>query len=78
MEIVGVAWRGGDRIGKSMYDYLDVEKGDREDVIIGTHEDVIKEGVADLVIISTDSFTKDNFVKIKYCLEKKNKCYLYC
>lgn len=70
VEIVGVAWRG-DRIGKSMYDYLDVEKGDREDVIIGTHEDVIKEGVADLVIISTDSFTKDNFVKIKYCLEKK-------
>ncbi len=26
MEIVGVAWRGGDRIGKSMYDYLDVER----------------------------------------------------
>lgn len=70
IEIVGVAWRG-ERIGKSMYDYLDVERGDRKDVIIGTHEDVIKEGAADLVVISTDSFTKDNFDKIKFCLENK-------
>ncbi|TCS90584.1 4-hydroxy-tetrahydrodipicolinate reductase [Keratinibaculum paraultunense] len=70
VEIVGVAWRG-ERIGKSMYDYLDVERGDRKDVIIGTYEEVIKEGAADIVIISTDSFVKDNFDKIKYCLEKK-------
>lgn len=70
VEIVGVAWRG-ERIGKSMYDYLDVEKGDREDVIIGTYEEVIKEGAADIVVISTDSFVKDSFDKIKYCLEKK-------
>lgn len=70
VEIVGVAWRG-ERIGKSMYDYLDVERGDREDVIIGTYEEVIKEGAADIVVISTDSFVKDSFDKIKYCLEKK-------
>lgn len=70
VEIVGVAWRG-ERIGKSMYDYLDVEKGDREDVIIGTYEEVIKEGAADIVVISTDSFVKDSFDKIKYCLERK-------
>lgn len=70
VEIVGVAWRG-ERIGKSMYDYLDVEKGDREEVIIGAYEDVIKEGLADLVIISTDSFVKESFDKIKYCLERK-------
>jgi 4-hydroxy-tetrahydrodipicolinate reductase len=70
VEIAGVAWRG-DRIGKSIYDYLDVERGNREDIIIGTPEDVIKKGIADLVIISTDSFTKNNFEKIKYCLERK-------
>ncbi len=70
IEIVGVAWRG-ERIGKSMYDYLDVERGDREDVIIGTYEEVIKEGAADIVVISTDSFVKDSFDKIKYCLERK-------
>lgn len=70
VEIVGVAWRG-ERIGKSMYDYLDVERGDREDVIIGTYEEVIKEGAADIVVISTDSFVKDSFDKIKYCLERK-------
>ncbi len=54
-----------------MYDYLDVERGDREDVIIGTYEEVIKEGAADIVVISTDSFVKDSFDKIKYCLERK-------
>lgn len=70
VEIVGVAWRG-ERIGKSMYDYLDVERGDRKDVIIGTYEEVIKEGAADIVVISTDSFVKDSFDKIKYCLERK-------
>lgn len=70
VEIVGVAWRG-ERIGKSMYDYLDVERGDRKDVIIGTYEEVIKEGAADIVVISTDSFVTDSFDKIKYCLERK-------
>ncbi len=70
VEIVGVVWRG-ERIGKSMYEYLDVERGDRKDVIIGTYDEVIKEGAADIVVISTDSFTRDNFDKIKYCLERK-------
>ena len=42
VEIVGVAGRTY-RLGKSMYEYLDVERGDRPDVIIGTYDEVITE-----------------------------------
>ncbi len=70
VEIVGVVGRTY-RLGKSMYDYLDVERGDREDIIIKEYDELIKEKAADVVIISTDSFTKNNFDKIKLCLENK-------
>lgn len=70
VDLVGVVLRGP-KIGKSMYDFLDMERGDRKDLIAGSFEDEIKEGAADIVIIATDSFTKDNFAKIKYCLERK-------
>ncbi|MFA7533940.1 MAG: Gfo/Idh/MocA family oxidoreductase, partial [Tissierellaceae bacterium] len=70
VDVVGAIVRG-DKIGKSMYDFLDIEREDRRDLLTGSYEDVIKEGAADVVIIATDSFTKDNFDKIKYCLERK-------
>lgn len=70
VDIVGVVGRGA-KIGKSMYEFLDVERGNREDVKIGSFEDVIKEGSADVVLIATDSFTRNAFDKIKYCLERK-------
>ena len=70
VDIVGVVGRGA-KIGKSMYEFLDVERGNREDVKIGAFEDVIKEGSADVVLIATDSFTRNAFDKIKYCLERK-------
>ncbi|NLK36206.1 MAG: dihydrodipicolinate reductase [Gracilibacteraceae bacterium] len=70
VEIVGVVGRGA-KIGKSMYDYIKTERGNRKDVIIGSYEDVIKEKAADVVLICTDSFTRKVFDKIKYCLEKK-------
>ena len=70
VEIVGVVGRG-QKIGKSMYEFLDVEKGDREDIIIGSYDKVITKGAADIVLIATDSFTKDTFDKIKHCLENK-------
>lgn len=70
VEIVGVVGRGN-RVGKSMYEYLDVERGNRPDVIIGTENDVIKEKAADVVLLCTDSFTKNAFEKIKFVVEKK-------
>lgn len=70
VEIVGVVGRTY-RLGKSMYEYLDVERGDRPDIIIGSYDEIIKEGAADIVLISTNSFVRDSFDKIKYCLENK-------
>ncbi|MBV1756740.1 MAG: NADP-binding protein [Dethiosulfatibacter sp.] len=70
VEIVGVVGRGK-KIGTSMYDYLNTEKGDRKDVLLGSYEDIITEKAADVAVLCTDSFTKEAFDKIKYCLEKK-------
>jgi 4-hydroxy-tetrahydrodipicolinate reductase len=70
VDIVGAVGRG-DKIGKSMYDYIETPRGDRPDVIIGTPEDVIKEKSADVVLTATDSFTKAAFDRLKFCLEKK-------
>ncbi|HHV38013.1 MAG TPA: NADP-binding protein [Tepidimicrobium sp.] len=70
VEIVGVVGRTY-RLGKSMYEYLDVERGSGPDIIIGSYDEIIKEGAADIVLISTNSFVKDSFDKIKYCLENK-------
>lgn len=70
VEIVGAVGRG-DKIGKSMYDYLSVERGDRPDVIIGSPEDIITEKAADVVLCCTDSFTKKAFDRLKFVLEKK-------
>lgn len=69
VDIVGVVdWEG--KIGKSMYEYVKTPRGDRADVVIGAAEDVIKPGKADIVIICTDSFTRNVFPKIKYVVEQ--------
>lgn len=70
IEIVGVVGRGA-KLGKSMYEFLDVEKGNNKDILIGSEEEILKEKAADVVLICTDSFTKTAFPKIKYCLERK-------
>ncbi|NLY45321.1 MAG: NADP-binding protein [Tissierella sp.] len=70
VDIVGAVVRG-DKIGKSMYNFVDVERGDREDLLTGSYEEVINEGAADIVVIATDSFTRDSFDKMKYCLTRK-------
>ncbi|WP_053957036.1 2,4-diaminopentanoate dehydrogenase [Inediibacterium massiliense] len=70
VDIVGVVGRGK-KIGTSMYDYLSVERGDRPDILLGAYDEMITEKAADVVLICTDSFTKNAFEKIKFCLEKK-------
>lgn len=70
VDIVGAVGRG-DKIGKSMFDYIETPRGNRPDVIIGSPEDVIKEKAADVVLCCTDSFTKTAFDRLKFCLEKK-------
>ena len=70
VDIVGAVGRGA-KVGKSMYDYISTPRGDRPDVIIGSPEDVIKEGAADVVLCCTDSFTKSAFDRLKFVLERK-------
>ena len=73
VDIVGVAGRGA-KLGKSMYDYIKPPRGDCPDVIIGTPEDVIKEKSADVVLLCTDSFTRNAFERIKFILKRKINC----
>lgn len=70
VDIVGVVGRGA-KIGKSMYELIGVERGDRPDVLVGAPEDVIKEKAADVVLCCTDSYTKVAFERLKFCLERK-------
>lgn len=70
VDIVGVVGRGA-KVGKSMYDFIETPRGNRPDVLIGTPEDVIQEKAADVVLCCTDSFTKNAFDRLKFCLEKK-------
>jgi 4-hydroxy-tetrahydrodipicolinate reductase len=71
VEVVGVCDLHEARVGKSMYDILEVERGDRPDVIINPEiEEVAYKGSCDVCLIATDSFTKKAFNKIKYVLEQ--------
>lgn len=70
VEIVGVVGRGK-KLGKSMYDYIQTERGDKPDILIGTPEEVITEKSADVVLTATDSYTKSAFDRLKFVLEKK-------
>lgn len=72
VEIVGVI--GNRSKGKNFYDYVGLEQGDRPDLIIGSDEEIIKPGAADIVMLATDSFTKDSFPKMKTILENKINC----
>lgn len=70
VEIVGVIDIGA-KLGKSMFDYIKTERGDRPDVLIQSEDDLLKEKAADIVILCTNSFTKDAFPKIKKVVENK-------
>ncbi|MDD2494041.1 MAG: 2,4-diaminopentanoate dehydrogenase [Tissierellia bacterium] len=70
VDIVGAVGRGA-KIGKSMYELIGVERGDRPEVLVGSPEDVIKEKAADVVLCCTDSYTSKAFDRLKFVLEKK-------
>lgn len=72
VDIVGVCDMHPNRVGKSIYGVLGVERGERPEAIIKESiEDVVYEGSCDICLIATDSFTKKAFPKIKYVLEQK-------
>lgn len=72
VEIVGVCDMSPNKIGKSIYEVLDVDRENRPEVIIKDNiEDVLTEKSCDICLCATDSFTKNAFPKLKYALEKK-------
>lgn len=71
VDIVGVCARG-QKIGKSMYELLEIERGDRREVIINPDiEKILTETNPDVCLCATDSFTKEAFPKLKVVLENK-------
>lgn len=73
VDIVGCVGRN-QKVGKSMYDFLEVDRGNRPDVIIDEADKVLTEKAADVVILCTDSFTKSAFPRMKQILEAKINC----
>ena len=72
VEIVSVCDMHPDRVGKSIYEVLGTEKGERSDVIIKSDaNEAFTDECADVVLLATDSFTKGAYDKIKLILEKK-------
>ncbi|WIV11228.1 2,4-diaminopentanoate dehydrogenase [Proteiniborus sp. MB09-C3] len=72
VEIVGICDVSPNKIGKSIYEVLGVDREERPEVIInGNIEEVLTEKSCDICLCATDSFTKNAFPKLKYALEKK-------
>lgn len=72
VDIIGVCDMAPHRVGKSIYEVLEIEKGDRPEVIIKPEiDEVITEGCCDVCLVATDTFTKKVFPKLKKILEKK-------
>lgn len=72
VEIVGVCDRHDTRVNKSIFDILEMERGDHPDVVVKSNiEEVISEKSADLCLCATDSFTQNAFPRLKFVLENK-------
>ncbi len=71
VEITGVCIHNAAREGKSMYQLLGIERGDRPEVLLTTDiSKVVYPGAADICVVATDSFTRDVFPKIRYVCEQ--------
>ncbi len=61
----------GNKLGKSMYEVIGVERRGRAEVIVKTPEETITEKCADVCLCVTDSFTSKAFDKFKFVMENK-------
>ncbi|WP_017414633.1 2,4-diaminopentanoate dehydrogenase [Clostridium tunisiense] len=72
VDIVGVCDLHPERAGRSIYEVLGVERGERPEVIINPNiDEVLTEKCCDICLCATDSFTKNAFPRLKKVLEKK-------
>ena len=71
VEITGVCDLHPNRVGKSIFELLEVERGNRADVIVTSDIDTaLPERGADICILATDSFTKDVYPKLVTVLSR--------
>ncbi|MBM7622800.1 2,4-diaminopentanoate dehydrogenase [Sporohalobacter salinus] len=72
VNIVGVCDVAPNKIGKSIFEVLNMKSKNHPEVIIKEDiEEIVNEENADVALLATDSFTKEAFDKIKYCLENR-------
>ena len=71
VDITGVCDIHPERVGKSIFNVLGMERGEKKDVVIMPNiEDVVNGKNCDICVIATDSFTKKAFPKIKYIVQQ--------
>ena len=72
VEIVGVSRRSKEYVGKDLFDVLDLQRGNRKPVIITDNlDELIQKNKADVVLIATDSFTRETIDKIRLVAQNK-------
>lgn len=72
VDIVGVCDIHPERVNRSIYDILGVEKNGRPDVVVCSEiENVVHDANCDICVLATDSFTRKAFDKIKYVVGQK-------
>ncbi|HWS30482.1 MAG TPA: 2,4-diaminopentanoate dehydrogenase [Clostridia bacterium] len=69
VEITGVCDIHPDRVNKSIFALLGIERGEHNDVIVNPSIEQAIRGT-DICVIATDSFTKKAFPKIKFAAEQ--------
>lgn len=69
VDIVGVCSRRS-HVGENLFDVVEIDPAGRAPIMVTNDIDsLVKEKSADIVLISTDSFTKDSFEKVKKVAE---------
>ncbi len=59
VDIVGVCDIHPARVGRSIYELLEIDRGSRDDVLVNPKiEEVVHDGNCDICVIATDSFTR--------------------
>ncbi len=70
VEITAVCDRNPQRVGKDMYEYLGINNSEKKVIITDNHERAFPCGIADIMLLATDSFTKDAYDKIIFSLDR--------
>ena len=72
LDLIAICDLDPNKVGKSIFEILEVDKGDRKDVLVESdYKKVFTEKCADVVLLATDSFVVNAFPKIEYLLKQK-------